>query len=155
MDAGWGVQLQLQAWPVPNRRIQPQFYSRLFAFSRCLCVVACLFIVDREWERACWVVGGVMHASWRASSPRDCSGGILQPFSSNYSSLSMTNWILRTRLGHLTATAQIASEGEGSRAECVRGSSAAKNDLGQPTCTCVVGGSACFGRPRVEPPPPQ
>ena len=53
----------------------------------------------------------------------------------------MTNWILRTRLGHLTATTQIASEGEGSRAECVRGSSAAKNDLGQPTCTCVVGES--------------
>ena len=81
-DAGWGLQLQLQAWPVPNRRIQPQFCSRLFAFSRCLCVVACLFIVDREWERACWVVGRVVHASWRASSRRDCSGGILQAFSS-------------------------------------------------------------------------
>ena len=24
MDASWGLQLQLQAWPVPNRRIQPQ-----------------------------------------------------------------------------------------------------------------------------------
>ena len=24
MDAGWGLQLQLQAWPVPNRRIQPR-----------------------------------------------------------------------------------------------------------------------------------
>ena len=23
MDASWGLQLQLQAWPVPNRRIQP------------------------------------------------------------------------------------------------------------------------------------
>ena len=56
MDASWGLQLQLQAWPVPNRRIQPQFCSRLFAFSRCLCVVACLFIVDREWERA--LLGG-------------------------------------------------------------------------------------------------
>ena len=99
MDASWGLQLQLQAWPVPNRRIQPQ---------------------HEELD-----------------------------------SLSMTNWILRTHLGRLTATAQIASEGEGSRAECVRGSSAAKNDLGQPTCMCVVGGSACFGRPRVEPPPPQ
>ena len=81
-DAGWGLQLQLQAWPVPNWRIQPQFCSRLFAFSRCLCVVACLFIVDREWERACWVVGRVVHASRRASSPRGCSGGILQALSS-------------------------------------------------------------------------
>jgi len=71
------------------------------------------------------------------------------------SSLSMTNWILRTRLGHLTATAQIASEGEGSRAECVRGSSAAKNDLGQPARTCVAGGSGRFGWQRAEPPPPQ
>ena len=63
--------------------------------------------------------------------------------------------ILRTRLGHLTTTGQIASEGEGGRAKCVRGLSAAKNDLGQPARMCVVGGSACFGRQRAELPPPQ
>ena len=91
-----------------------------------------------------WMLAGVYICNYRL--------GLSQ---TGASSLGMPNWILRTRLGHLTATTQIASEGEGSRAECVRGSSAAKNDLGQPTCTCVVGGSARFGRPRVEPPPPQ
>ena len=58
-------------------------------------------------------------------------------------------------LSHLTATAQIASEGEGGRAECVRGSSAAKNDLGQPARTCAACGSARFGWQRAELPPRQ